>query len=223
MVSGCRNPLTCISGSGSSVTQEFNLDSFKGIHLRVAGNVTLTQAAEQKVTVVASQTLLANLNTFIENDIWNIDFRRCINRYDDFEIFIESPELNTVIISGSGNIQSTNTLLTTDMFLWISGSGNITLALQADETTSEISGSGNISLTGSSTDHVVTISGSGNVEALNFENSTCQISIPGSGSCDVFVNDELNVQISGSGSVRYKGNAQVNSTISGSGSVTKID
>ena len=204
------------------MTEEIAIDDFDGIHLRVAGNVTLTQASEQRVTVVASETLLANLNTFVEDGIWNIDFRRCINNYNDFEVLIESPAISSVIISGSGNIQGTNELTSPDMFLWISGSGNISLSLQAETTTSEISGSGNISLTGASTDHVITISGSGNVEALNFENSNCQISIPGSGSCDVFVNDELNVQISGSGSVRYKGDPQVNSNVSGSGSVTKI-
>ena len=70
----------------------------------------------------------------------------------------------------------------------------------------------------------MTISGSGNILALELESETCNVSIPGSGNCDVFVTEELDVFIGGVGSVRYRGDPPiVNTSISGSGTVTPIN
>ena len=101
----------------------------------------------------------------------------------------------------------------------ISGSGDLSLELEARSVIARISGSGGIAMSGRTESLETRISGSGGLSAFDLETGNASIRISGSGSCKVHVKDELDVHISGSGSVDYKGNPKVNVSGSGSGSV----
>ena len=127
------------------------------------------------------------------------------------------------MLAGSGNILGDGPFETSSIRMSILGSGNITMEVYCENVDAEIPGSGNISISGQSDISDAHISGSGNIMAFNLESRSCEVSITGSGNCDVNVTETLDVHISGSGSVRYKGNPTVNSTITGSGSVIRIN
>ena len=103
--------------------------------------------------------------------------------------------------------------------LEITGSGDIDLLINSENTDISISGSGNIYLEGGTIDQTISVSGSGNYDAFKFFSKKSEIDISESGDCNVYAQDNLFVTISGSGNVYYKGNPSVNSMITGSGKV----
>ena len=222
-IQGCYDAFNCESARGNVVSEEIVLDTFDAISFDEAGNVYLRQDSIQQVVVESNQNIISNLNRNVQDGIWNIRFNECFNRYDKFDVFISVKDLNSIVLAGSGNILGDGAFETSDMYISLLGSGNITMEVYSETMNGDISGSGNISLWGQTEVSEYFISGSGNIMALNLESDICEVSISGSGNCDVFVNDELDVRISGSGSVRYKGNPAVNSTITGSGAIVPIN
>jgi len=221
---GCNDYSNCEPGLGPIISTEITLDDFEGISFDVAGNVHIVQDTFQRVVVESYENIIAGLNTQVNDGVWDIRFRNCFSSYDKFDVYISVPNLNRVILSGSGNINGEGTFMVEQFEAFILGSGNINLQAEASSMDLEISGSGNIFMAGIANDLSVTISGSGNILAQELESETCNVSIPGSGNCDVFVTEELDVFIGGSGSVRYKGDPPVvNTRISGSGTVTPIN
>ncbi len=220
---GCNSDLNCTPGSGPIVTQDIILDSFSQINFEVAGNVRIIEDSVQRVIIESHQNIINEMNTVISDDTWRIRFRRCFRNYDKFEVTIYTPEINGIFLSGSGNIQGENLLHSESFSVMISGSGSIIAMVDAESVFTDISGSGNINLSGSTRNQNINISGSGNVQTFDLASADCNITIPGSGNCEVAVDDNLNVVISGSGNVRYKGNPDVNSSISGSGTITKVN
>ena len=201
--SGCNTGLNCTLASGPIVTEEIILDSFTQINFEVAGNVRIIEDSVQRVTVESHQNVINEINTVITDDTWQIRFRRCFRNFDKFEVTIYTPEISGILLSGSGNIQGENLLHSESFSVLISGSGSIIAIVDAESVFTDISGSGNINLSGGTQNHNINISGSGNVQAFDLESADCNITIPGSGNCEVSVDDNLDVVISGSGNVLY--------------------
>ena len=138
-------------------------------------------------------------------------------------VYITIPTIEYVGLSGSGSIKSTGKFSGLDeVEMAVTGSGDITMQIEAKETELHITGSGEIELAGTTRSLYVEITGSGDVMTKELVASTCKIQISGSGDAAVYVNGDLETQISGSGDVRYRGNASVTAKISGSGEVTKL-
>ena len=218
--SSCDKSIVGINGTGPVVSQNFDLPLIDGIQLSIDGNVSVTEGDTQMVRVEAQQNIIDNIRKTVSGGKWNIEYVNSVNSHNGINIFITVPSINLATISGSGNISSTNTFMdSTNVFLQISGSGNISMGLLADRIESTISGSGNIYLTGEANEHKIKISGSGNVAAFGLETSKSDITISGSGNSEVFADDNLNVVISGSGNVFYIGYPAINVSISGSGAL----
>ncbi len=83
-----------------------------------------------------------------------------------------------------------------------------------------VTGTGDFNLVGEKQSQLdLYITGAGSVEAFDMEADNCNISITGTGNCEVSVNESLNVTISGVGNVFYKGSPQLFTDISGVGNV----
>jgi len=86
-----------------------------------------------------------------------------------------------------------------------------------------ISGSGGIALKGKAQNFEGFISGSGHIDAFGLVSTEAQVTISGSGNCEVNVADFLQVTSTGSGNVYYSGSPRINSRINGSGDVVAKD
>lgn len=218
--SACEKDIIGIKGSGPIVSQNFNLPPITGIQLSIDGNVSITEGDTQMVKIEAQQNIIDNIRKTVSGGKWNIEYINPVNSHDGITIYITTPSIYSVTISGSGNIASGNTFTdSTNVSLQISGSGNVTMGLLADRIESTISGSGNVHLIGKANEHKIIISGSGNVAAFGLETSKTDVTISSSGNSEVFANDNLNVIISGSGNVFYIGYPAINVAISGSGAL----
>lgn len=207
--------------------QTRKVDLFTEISLRIGATVHLEQGAKQNVEVVAKQSTLEEIITEVKdgkliirfpnkNYFWN-NFRP-----GDITIYITTPEINGLGISGSGDIIAEDEIKTKIMDMAVSGSGNIKLSeLSAEQVKSVISGSGNIILAGKTAaqDLSVNISGSGNFKGLDYSADDVTIKVSGSGNVGVEAKQNLYVRLAGSGNVTYRGKPMIDQSIAGSGSV----
>lgn len=192
----------------------------------MAATLTIKEGSEQLIEIRSYPNVIDKLleDSKVRSGKWSIGIDGCVRGIgrDELEIFATVASLTEVSISGSGDILTDGTFENVkDLDLNISGSGNMNLALGTNvrEIKSKTSGSGDYKLSGTAETLDITISGSGDMRSFDLETLKCDVSISGSGGCEVNVVDELNVRIAGSGDVCYRGNPSVNTNISGSGDV----
>ncbi len=221
MFSSCQKYGKSVKGSGPVVTQEFVLPTVSAILLSIDANVILTRGDSQTVVFEGQQNIINNIEKYITSDgYWNIGYYNSVKNHAGVTIYITTPNIDYASISGSGSLQCTNTFTdTTNVYLNISGSGNITMNTHAHLIQSDNSGSGSIKLAGTAYEHRIDISGSGDIRAYGLETEITYVKISGSGNSEVWVTDYLEVNISGSGSVYYKGTPDIHTNISGSGGI----
>jgi len=209
-------------------SQKRNVSAFTEISLKIDGNVHLKQGSTQSVEVKGEEGTLNRLITDVSDrklvikypsDTWFSNWKP-----GKVDIYITIPQIDKLVISGSGSIVADDKIDSRILDMLLSGSGDISLAeLNSEKVTVTLSGSGNVKLSGNGTasEFKATISGSGNVKAIDFPANEVNVKIGGSGNCFVNSGKNLVVKLAGSGNVIYRGNPLVDSTILGSGNVKK--
>jgi Putative auto-transporter adhesin, head GIN domain len=209
-----------VVGEGAVVKQEISLPSFHGFDLGFSGDVIVTPGASQRVVIEGQQNIIDNIKRDVSGGTWRISFMKNVKEAKNVTVYITIPTVDYIGLSGSGTIRSGGKFSGLgDMDMALSGSGDITMDVEARATKLRISGSGDITVSGASQSLAVSISGSGDAQAADLVASSCEVQISGSGDASVHVNGELEASISGSGDVHYRGDASVKARISGSGEV----
>jgi len=210
----------------AQTSQKREVSAFTEISLRINANVHLKQGNTQSVEVKCSQSTLEKLITEVSD-------RKLVIRYPNdsrfskwnpgtVDIYVTIPQVDALVISGSGSIVSDGRIESRILDATISGSGDIKLAdLKAEKVSATLSGSGNIHLFGkqNAAELKAVISGSGNVKAIDFPADNVDVKISGSGNCWTNSVKKLFVRLAGSGNVVYRGNPSIDSSIAGSGKV----
>ena len=217
---GHHGVFNCIKGEGNVTTQELLINEFKSVKLKSSSNVFITQGSPFKVMVKGQANIIANIETDVQNDRWEIEFEDCMKDFTKLNFYITMPEIQHLKVSGSGNMKGLNEFDVAEIELEVDGSGDIDVELSdATKVIVDISGSGEIELAGTSNRIDIEIGGSGDVSAFDLETNIAYVKILGSGDVEVFVNDDLTGKINGSGDIYYKGNPDIDVDIHGSGKV----
>lgn len=212
-----------VEGSGNRKSENRQISEARKIKVSGDMDVYIDQGP-RSLKVEADDNILQYIETTV-NDNW-LEIRTRdnvnINTNEPVKVYITTPEVTDLNVSGSGNIKS-NSLFSTDnnTSFSISGSGDITAAINAPKVETHITGSGNLHISGETKDVKIRISGSGNYDGPDLKAENVDVSIAGSGDANVFADDKLKASVAGSGNVKYRGNATVDSHIAGSGSVNK--
>ena len=203
--------------------EDRDVSSFTGVSLGISGDLYLTQGSPQKV-VVQAESNLDEIETEVNAGVLRIKTDNWNSKIKGVKIWITMPEVESLNVSGSGDILAETPINADELELKVSGSGTIKInELKGGEIGAAISGSGDLKLAGSADEMELRISGSGNVYAERLEVNECGIKISGSGSCKIDVTGELDASISGSGRITYYSNPQIDARVSGSGKVRKGD
>ena len=213
---------SCNLTNSQIVKEDRTVDAFSEIDLRIAAEVFIKQESPQKITVHAPENVIKDLKTIVNAGTLVIKFDTWKVKYKDIKIYISTPEINELEVSGSGSITAESAINSNNIEFEISGSGKINIGdLTTKTIEADISGSGKINLAGKNTVDKIDfdVSGSGDFLAIDLPVKIANIDISGSGTGEVNVIEKLDVDISGSGKVNYKGKPLVNADISGSGSV----
>lgn len=240
LLSGCEKGLFCTHGKGEIVSVNVSVPEFIEVEAEGAFDVVVKQGDLQSIEIRGHQNIVDDVSVTVIHDRLEVDMKR--GCYTDYilTVYITTPDINKVvldgsgditveefdaltqldlILEGSGNIYGDHNFPIDNLYFLINGSGNIEFVTTAQNIVSEIEGSGDVHLEGVTTNHEAIIDGSGSFYTYGLDSNNTNITIIGSGSGRFYVNNILNIDISGSGDVYYKGNPQISTNISGSGNV----
>lgn len=213
---------------GENKRETRNVGEFDGIGLAIPANLYLTQGLKNEVIIEAEEDVLEKIETEVNGSALNITFEKWYNYRGagKINIFITVKNINSIVVSGSGDIIAKSAIKTESFDFVVSGSGSIVIDdLTVKDVHSVITGSGDVRIKGNkkANELEVTVTGSGDFEAGGLEFKEADLGITGSGSIYAFVYDELEAEITGSGKIYYKGNPLIDANITGSGKIRSYD
>ena len=214
-----------IKGSGIVATETKTIQSAEKIKSQGSFDVQITPGSETTLKIEGDDNLIKHITTENEDGVLLIKMEDHINYSTDSKlvVYITTPRLQSVSVSGSGNISTKGKFSGSDKLkVSVSGSGDADLEINTPKVEASIAGSGNIKVVGETQDLIVRIAGSGNFNGETLKAENAEAHIAGSGDAKVFSDTKLDVHIAGSGTVYYKGNAAVTQKIMGSGEVKKM-
>lgn len=221
VLTGCTDDIF-IKGNGIVTSETRFASPFTEVNSSGSFYVQITPGESWSITVNAESNLLPYIDTDISHGVLELTVRgvRHLTNTRPMEIYVTTPVLKAIRLSGSGDI--TSGLFAGEEFsVLLSGSGNIKTAFLSEEADLTLSGSGNIEVNGNTEKGRLTISGSGKIMGYNLKVKDCTATISGSGDVYVYPLTKLHANIMGSGYVFYAGDPQVSSYITGSGKVLR--
>lgn len=193
--------------------------SFTKVETGGSWDVTITKGSKDEVRLESASLDLNKVITEVDGRTLKIKLEKGNYRNVDLTVSITVRELESVGVSGSGNVELLSDFGADEFTLGSSGSGVIqTKRIIAEKLNVGMSGSGEIRIAGGEVEDLhVGQSGSGNFEGIDLVAQHVKVGKSGSGQTSVNAQKSLTVGSSGSGNVYYRGNPD-NQNISSSGS-----
>ncbi len=216
-----------VKGNGNVVTIERSVGDYDGIGVSGWFDVELVDGNEGELTLRGEDNLLEHIVTEVKNGKLSIKVEKGYNLKptswnEGILITVPVESVNSIALSGSGDIVGKKTLKADDFKTAMSGSGDITLDVDVSSISASMSGSGDITLSGNTGDFDATISGSGDIKAYDLDADNVDATVSGSADIKVTAKKMLRARVSGSGDISYRGNPEkVDTKTSGSGDISK--
>lgn len=211
-------------------TETREVGSFESVSLSIHAKVFITQENSTSLKMKGDADDLEEIITVVEDGTLKIKRKKnkswgWNNSFKNIEVYISSSQIKNLSISGSGNIEATSPIETSNAKYAISGSGNIFIEdLSGENIECHISGSGDINLKGDGIQKLeIHISGSGDVDAGYLKTENVDVHVSGSGNSKVYATKKLTARVAGSGDIFYRGKPEsVDSKSAGSGRIKSI-
>jgi hypothetical protein len=213
-----------IKGNGVLKTEKRETGNYDEIKITGFFDVVLLSGQEGNITIDADENLLQYVKIEMKNGVLSVFTEKNSNISTNKKLLITIPfeSLNAVSLVGSGNVTAKSKIKAKEFKATLSGSGNITLDIEADKTEALVSGSGDLILRGKSDQLTTTLSGSGDIDAANLKSDNVNATVAGSGDITVYCTNNLKALVAGSGDIFYKVNPKTKETkVNGSGSITQ--
>jgi len=232
-----------ITGSGYSIAKphptvkvsaseivDRHLSGFNAVNVAGPFDVDIIQGATESVKVEAPADVMERILTEVNGGVLKIYNKHDNWNWGDFWghhkkilVHVTVKDINSINISGSGDVSFREGITANSLKLRISGSGDMTGKLNAKTLESSITGSGDMKLSGSAESSTISVVGSGDFTARNLLTVSSAVRVSGSGDAEVNASDKVDAAVNGSGDVRYTGAAKnINSRKNGSGDITRF-
>ncbi len=237
--------LLITSASIAQKRETRDVSTFTKISFRAPGKVYVKQGSPQKVEIEGSADALEKIKTKVEDGKLSIGpegkwFDWSWGDDDKVTVYITVANIETLSVSGSGDLIAQTKITGNNLKLNVSGSGSLEAEIDAADVDADVSGSGDMDLTGKCKNFTADISGSGGVTLTAAIADAAEFDISGSGKVQAsgsaqsvkaeitgsgkilaanFVTDKCRVEISGSGDVEINVKTELDARISGSGTV----
>lgn len=226
-ISNAAGTVVTIIKSKKVADDERNVSGFRGIASSGSFDVKITMGSKESLRLEGDDDVINDIETKVENGILKIrnkkqgnwNWRSVRNKVT---IYITAKSLNSITLSGSGDISVNGVVKASKLTNILSGSGSISLTADADEYSGTLSGSGELDIRGSADKAIIRIAGSGDFDGKDLKTLETDIKVSGSGNATIRAEKHLNAVVSGSGDISYIGNPKVEKTKSGSGSISKL-
>ena len=214
------------NAEAQSETRE--VGSYDGVHIAGPYEVTLISGKEGKISLTGKADDLENIESYVKKGMLIIKKKNksWLSDWSSGKVTIRIPieEISSVILSGSGDIESQTPIAANRFKTVISGSGDIDLEVEATLVEGTVTGSGDLNLKGQTENVQFKLTGSGSIEAENLKAQMGQAQITGSGDIEMHATETVNGSITGSGDLICFGNPGRQITkVTGSGDITIRD
>ncbi len=216
-----------IKGNGNNVTIERTTGDYDGVAVSGWFDVDLVAGKEGEITLQGEENLLEYIITEVKDGKLVIKTEKGVNLKtsswkSEIRITVPIASINSVSMSGSGDIVGKTKIKSDAFSTAMSGSGDITLEIYTGSLSASMSGSGDITLSGSTTDFEAIVSGSGDIAAYDLQADHVNATVSGSADIQVTANKSIKARVSGSGDISYRGNPEkIDTKTSGSGDISK--
>lgn len=184
--SGIVNGSSAVTAVADKVTEVFDLPEFNMVEVQVHGDVAIKQAdGESSAEVTFAQNLMEYLQLNVEDGVLVIKMDESKRyRYNDMDIYLKTPTLNSVVIKGAGDIDITE-LVTDDFSVTIKGAGDVDVDhLECSALNALIQGAGDIRIGGKAESANLTIQGAGDIDVRDLECDDITSKVQGAGSIE---------------------------------------
>ncbi|NNE78119.1 MAG: DUF2807 domain-containing protein [Pricia sp.] len=216
-----------IKGNGNEVTIQRSVGDYDGVSVSGWFDVDLVAGREGELQLKGEENLLEYIITEVQNGKLVIKVKKGVNLKpsnwkEGISITVPVENIESISMSGSGDIVGKTTLKASKFKTAMSGSGDITLNIQTGYMIAAMSGSGDMNLSGTTKDFEATISGSGDIKAYDLIAENVEATVSGSADIKITAKEMLKARVSGSGDISYRGNPKkVDTKTSGSGDISK--
>ena len=197
-----------VIGNGSSTTKTLDVGAYDSIEVKGFMDVHLEKGTEGHITVNTDENIHEHIKVAVKDHTLILTTKENVTIKSKIGVHITVPfdSISKVALTGSGNIETKDTIKVNEFSTFVTGSGNIMLAVEASDVQAMITGSGNITISGSSSNAKVNLSGSGDFDGFDLASQNTSVAVSGSGNAEVVAQKNLVAIVSGSGDVIYKGN-----------------
>ena len=216
-----------IKESKNYVTKEIKVDNFDKIKVTGSPTVIYTQRdGKPEVTVYTSDNIAEVLDIHVTNGTLYVGFKKGVSvSYRKLDIRVSSPDVNSLSVTGSGEIQLANGLKTENLTLNVAGSGDLNgNGIQCNDLKASVAGSGDLDFNDIRCTTVeASVAGSGDLVLNKLTCTSVEASVAGSG--DLVLDgqaEEAQYSVAGSGDLNASGleAKSVNASVAGSGDIT---
>ncbi len=196
------------------------LPDFSAINVNLSAVVELIADTSQNtpfVEIVVEENLETHLATTVINDTLEISLGFCFSSHANILIRVHYDTLNTITVSGPGDIVSKTKMLQDQLTLNIRSSGDIDLTTDLKHLITNINGTGVVKINGQLKKHTINHNNSGTINTYQAMTDIVFATINSTGNSYLRVKKVLNVNLNNSGNLYYKGNPIINDTIISSG------
>lgn len=210
-------------------TQDRHLSGFHAISSSASFDVYITQGASESVKVEAPSDVIDKVITEVKRGELIIRTKNSgfswgsIFNNKKVIIYVSLREINSLSLSGSGDVFFKDGLHADHFNLRGSGSADITGKINARDLDVMMSGSGDTKLSGNAGISTVNCNGSGDYAASSLVTLATTVHLNGSGDAKVNATQKIDASLNGSGDISYTGGAkQVSTHKNGSGDIRRF-
>lgn len=226
---GKSDPTDCFKNTGADITEKRKASYFNKIVLNDNVNLVLTQSDDYGISVRGGKNLLKKISTDINDGVLNIENNNSCNWMRNFDreitVYANVELLNTIDYRGSGDLSSTNALVSDSLLLNVwEGAGKVDLEINVERNFIYFHiGTADIYYKGETHLSYISTTSFGPVHAEELAAHITYMSSEGSNDCYVYPLSRLEATIKNIGNIYYKGNPIIVLNDIGAGELIKIE
>ena len=203
-------PTATITGSGRTVTRQFDLAGFSSVAAGHSFQVTITRGNEYRVTVTADDNLVDYLDVTTSGNALRLYLKPNLNlRNATLQAQITMPELDGVDLSGACHATIAGFSSEKALAIELSGASSLRGDIQSGDARMNLSGASNVELQGGAANLRVSASGASYAKLERFNVKTAVAGASGASRIEVNASDRLEADASGASRVRYVGKPEI--------------
>ena len=210
-----------VSGRGAPVAHTIEVGEFTEVRVELLCDILYSSAPSDNVTLEIQPNLMKYIVVEESGGVLIVRSTRNIRWYGDAGVpvlSISTPTLSRVSHAGAGSFRTIDPIIAESFTLSIAGAANSRAELDVENLYVKLTGAGDIELSGRANAADIDIAGAGKLDALDLQTRDTAINLAGVGTVRINCSDNLRLVAGGVGTVEYSGSPKID--ISRAGLVT---